>query len=70
LRENGVSFERFEDSNTFVIACPDEEICKKFQLATFFDANGVERAHVIIFPFHEKEIMDELVSCLKGENKK
>lgn len=67
LREGGVEFARFENSNTFVIKCPDEEICKKFQLATFTDKDGVERAHVIIFPFHKKEIMDELVSCLKGE---
>lgn len=66
LRENGLPFERFENSNTFVIPKPEEEICKKYQLATFVDYDGLEKAHIIIFPFHEKEIMDELLYDLKG----
>ena len=67
LLQNKLYFERFEKSNTFVIPEPDEEICKKYQLATFIDAKGERRAHVIIFPFHQREIMDELVSDLAGE---
>ncbi len=69
LLESGVKYERFEDSNTFVIDRPDDEICKRFQLAAFVDAQGRDKAHIIIFPFHKKEIMDELVSFLKGEEK-
>ena len=61
LRAVGLSYERFENSNTFVVPKPTEEICKKYQLATFLDKEGRERAHIIIFPFHQKEIMDELV---------
>ena len=67
LRSNGLSFERFENSNTFVIPKPCEDICKKYQLATFVDHDGLEKAHIIIFPFHKREIMDELVADLKKE---
>ena len=67
LLQNGLYFERFEKSNTFVIPEPCEEICKKYQLATFVDSKGERRAHVIIFPFHQKDIMDELVADLVGE---
>ena len=68
LTRKGLYFERFERSNTFVIPEPSEAICKKYQLATFVDTNGERRAHIIIFPFHEKVIMDELISNLAGEN--
>ena len=67
LTQNGLYFERFEMSNTFVIPEPSEEICKKYQLATFVDSKGERRAHVIIFPFHKKEIMDELLADLVGD---
>ena len=63
--EFALPFERFENSNTFVIPKPREEICKKYQLATFVDYDGLEKAHIIIFPFHEREIMDELIEDLK-----
>ena len=69
LRELGVEFERFENSNTFVIKKPSEEICKRFQLATFLDYDGIEKAHVIIFPFHIREIMDELAEDLARDGK-
>ena len=68
LQKNGIEYEKFGNSNTFVIRKPDEDICKKYQLATFIDSKGEERAHIIIFPFHKKEIMNELVADLKGEN--
>ena len=64
LKKRELEFERFENSNTFVIPKPAEEICKKYQLATFVDYDGCEKAHVIIFPFHEREIMDELLEDL------
>ncbi len=67
LRNSMIEYERFENSNTFVIRKPDENICKKYQLATFIDSNGEEKAHIIIFPFHKKEIMNELVADLRGE---
>ena len=67
LRRAGVEFTRFERSNTFIIDRPNDEICKKYQLATFVDRDGEQKAHVIIFPFHKKEIMDELVHQLRGQ---
>ena len=67
LKAGGVAYERFENSNTFVIAKPCEEICKKYQLATFLDHDGREKAHVIIFPFQRREIMDELIADLKNQ---
>ena len=66
LKRFGLKYERFELSNTFVIPKPCEEICKKYQLATFVDHDGLDKAHVIIFPFHCREIMDELVEDLKS----
>jgi histidine decarboxylase len=65
LKKRGLEFERFENSNTFVIPKPSEEICKKYQLATFVDYDGQEKAHIIIFPFHKQGIMDELLEDLK-----
>lgn len=62
----GVRYEREGNSNTFVIEKPSDEICKRYQLATFVLSDGIERAHIIIFPFHEREIMDELVRDLKA----
>ena len=67
LNDAGLVYERFENSNTFVVPKPCDEICKKYQLATFVDYDGSEKAHIIIFPFHQKEIMDELVHNLKEE---
>ena len=66
LLEKKVPFERFAYSNTFVIPKPAEEICKKYQLATFVDKDGREKAHIIIFPFHEKAVMDGLADELIG----
>lgn len=61
LNKVGVPYERFENSNIFVIAKPRDEICRKYQLADFVNADGVECAHIIIFPFHKKQIIDELI---------
>ena len=64
LRKAGVYFERNGNSNTFIIEKPTDEVCKKYQLATFPDEEGKQWAHIIIFPFHMVEIMDELVEDL------
>ena len=64
LKERGVRFERFENSNTFVVDKPSDEVCKKYQLATFTDAEGKEKAHIIIFPFHTRDAMQELANDL------
>ena len=65
LKEENISFDRFEKSNIFVVNKPNDEICKKYQLASFVDEDGVKKAHIIAFPFHKKEIIDELVNDLK-----
>jgi len=67
LRDAKIPFERFGSSNTFIINKPSDEICKKYQLATFVDSHGAHKAHIIIFPFHKKEIMDELVEDARGD---
>lgn len=64
LREAGIYFERNGYSNTFIISKPSDEVCKKYQLATFPDEKGNQWAHIIIFPFHKIEIMDELIGDL------
>ena len=68
LTESNLQFERFENSNIFVIEKPSFEICRKYQLASFFDSNGNEKAHIIIFPFHKKQIMDELILDISNNN--
>lgn len=63
----GVPYERFyENGNIFVVNKPADALCKKYQLATFTTAKGEEKAHIIIFPYHGKEIMEELVRELKN----
>ena len=67
LKVAGIAFEREGDSNTFVIIKPSDDVCKRYQLATFLDTDGREKAHIIIFPFHKTEIMDELVKDISSE---
>ena len=64
LKENKVSYLREEKSNIFIINKPDDKICKKFQLSTFKNAQGKEKAHIIIFPHHQEDIIRELVNSL------
>ncbi len=66
LKEKRISYQRQGNSNTFVVNCPDEEICKKYQLATFTSA-GENKAHIIIFPFHKKKIINELAEDLSSK---
>lgn len=57
-----------EDGNIFIIDKPSNEICEKYQLATF-EKNGKEYAHIIIFPYHKKDIMNNLVMDIKNMRK-
>lgn len=64
LRKNGILYIRgTELGNIFVIHKPSDEICKKYQLASF-SRDNVEYAHVIIFPYHSKNVINELVEEL------
>lgn len=65
LVKNGVPYQTFdqEKCNIFVIDKPSDDVCKKYQLTTY-DDYGTQKAHVIVFPFHKKEIMQELVQDL------
>lgn len=69
LIENKIQYEKFNNSNIFVIDKPCNEVCKKYQLASFKEEDGSEKAHIIAFPFHKQEIIDELVKdLLRGNN--
>ena len=65
LISNNIKYEKFNKSNIFVIAKPSDEICRKYQLASFIEKDGTEKAHIIAFPFHKQTIIDELVNDLK-----
>lgn len=70
LNENGIFFETFNDkTNIFVINKPSEALCKKYQLATF-SADGAEKAHIIIMPFHSVKVMKEFASDLRNDHKR
>lgn len=65
--ENSIGFDKgTDDGNIFVINRPSDYICYKYQLATF-NYDGEELAHIIIFPFHKKEIIRELVLDIAKE---
>lgn len=64
LIDRDIEFFRFDSSNTFVIDKPQDTVCKKYQLATFFDGEK-EKAHIIIYPFHKKHVMEELAEAIK-----
>lgn len=54
------------NTNIFVVDMPSDFIVKKYQLATF-TASGEKKAHIIIMPFHKKEVMDELATDLQKD---
>ena len=54
------------NGNTFVIKQPSEEICKKYQLATFI-YEGKKAAHIIIFPYHSEKDMKQLANDIKKD---
>ena len=66
LREKGIEFYRAPLSNIFVINKPSDEICKRFQLSCFFDYGYGEKelAHIIIFPSHTEQCMQEIIKAL------
>lgn len=69
LKEKGIKYLKGDkNGNTFVIKKPSDDICKKYQLATF-NYNGEECAHIIIFPYHTKESMNLLLNEIIGEDK-
>ena len=74
LNQYGIKFWRGDDNgNTFIIEKPSDDTCEEYQLATFSNENG-EYAHVIIFSYHKKEVIDKLVNSLyidknKGKGK-
>ena len=68
LIKNHIPFDKDLYSNIFVIKKPSDKICKKYQLATFVDENKHEHAHILIFPFHKTEVINELINDLKGDN--
>ena len=68
LKNAKIDFYREPLSNIFVIQSPNESVCKKYQLSCFYEyENGkqVEKAHIIIFPHHEKVEMQKLIQALK-----
>ena len=66
FEKNNISYKQFQNGNIFVIDKPNDEICKKYQLATFVD-NGQDKAHIIIFPFHEKYIIEEMINEITND---
>lgn len=64
LQKYQIPYEQFKNGNIFVVAKPNDEICKKFQLATFRDVDGKDKAHIIIFPFHKQYVIDKLIKSL------
>ena len=68
LVKANIPYYRAKNSNTFVIDAPNSAIAKKYQLSCFDDwENGkwYQKAHILIFPSHRKEEMQELINDLK-----
>ena len=62
LKNNNITFFKGNEyGNIFIISKPNNRICEKFQLATFKYKNE-EKAHIIVFPSHKKEKIDELIN--------
>lgn len=68
LVKANVPYYRAKNSNTFVIDAPNPAIAQKYQLSCFDDwesGTWQKRAHILIFPSHRKEEMQELINDLK-----
>lgn len=64
LNDNQIYYDKgVESSNIFVIHKPSDDICKKYQLATF-TRDRIDYAHIVIFPYHNVEVMNELIRDL------
>lgn len=67
LIDNNIYFKKGDiNGNIFVVKKPSKYICKKYQLSNFKKENKWY-SHIIIFPFHEKIIIDNLVEDLSKE---
>lgn len=64
LEENNIPYFRAHLSNMFVIDQPSQDVCKKYQLSCFEDIEKKNKAHIIIFPYHTKTSMEDLVGAL------
>ncbi len=60
--EKGLPYEIIGNSNIIVVNIYNSDIQHKYQLATFGENN--EKAHIILFPYHKKEVIMELVDDL------
>lgn len=70
LAENDIDYIKGDkNGNIFVIDKPSDELCKKYQLSTFKYLNK-DCAHIIIFPYHKFEDMEQLVKDIKNQNNK
>lgn len=70
LKERGVHFYRAPLSNIFVLDVPSKDTCRRFQLSCFDEprqSETLQKAHVIIFPSHDQEIMTELANALQAD---
>lgn len=69
LIENGIEYKLFKDGNikgnTFLLPKPSQEICEYYQLAEEIYDNK-EYVHVIIFPYHNKEVLRKFVNELSN----
>lgn len=68
LNENKIEYYREPLSNIFVLPCPNESVCKKYQLSCFDETeNGkqVTMSHIIVFPHHRTDEMQSLINDLK-----
>lgn len=67
LTEKKIPFYRAPKANIFVVDAPTERTCQKFQLSCFTVAEKGEnrkKAHIIIFPCHEKAHIQNLAEYL------
>ena len=65
LKENDIPYFKGDpNGNIFVISNPGDEICQKYQLSSF-TRDGKRYAHIIIFPYHNESIINELVMDIK-----
>lgn len=65
LKDKNIKFVRNGKSNIFVVDAPSDEVCRKYQLSCFKDKSGNQKAHIIIFPYQNPEIIEELSEELR-----
>ena len=60
--EKGLKYEATDNSNIMIVTINNSDIQHKYQLASF--GKNSEKAHIILFPYHKKEIISELIDDL------